>query len=491
MSSPVGYPQGNSLKMFTDERYGAGDAPVGVAGDKRVPIYATPSSGGVGFQGVNNIVPIAANRGGVSVPASALAQGYRALIFGSSSTQRCTAATNGFTTIPAISYYGWLNAFAGARFNLVKNAGVYGDTIAMCAARVAVDVLPNPADLIVWQVSANGAYGANTVESEVSAARQILTALVSTGARLAVLLPHYWSSAAGNAAGREKLHQIITQIKRMCYLIPGVIVVSSDQYINDTATVEPIAGLLEDGIHTTSAGAQLLGKALADALSPFFPASPWEHNTAAAIYNPADATTAARSIRNANPFFQGSGGAAAGTGISGTIAASIELSHYTTGGTVAASLVASPRGVGNAQRMIIAGATQDDRYTITQYVIGGSNPGAEAAMPLEGYYRGYCRARVTSQTAMRNIGLSVSQVSVGQPSSEITALWRTNTAANVRDKSFALASFDIDLATEIFRPADFYVAGNRTGVSTAFTCAFDGSGSATVDVYDMQLQRIG
>ena len=49
MSSPVGYPQGNSLKMFTDERYGAGDAPVGVAGDKRVPLYATPSSGGGGF----------------------------------------------------------------------------------------------------------------------------------------------------------------------------------------------------------------------------------------------------------------------------------------------------------------------------------------------------------------------------------------------------------------------------------------------------------
>ena len=490
MSSPVGYPQGNSLKMFTDATYGAGDIPVGVPGKNLTPIYATLSDGGVGIPGATNSVMLVANRGGVSVSSSAQTQGYRALIFGSSSTQRCTGSVNGFVTIPAVSYYGWMNAFSDARFTLVKNAGVYGDTIAMCAARVAADVLPTPADLIVWQISANGAYGANSVDSEVSAARQILTALVSTGARVAVLLPHYWSSAAGNAAGREKLQQIITQIKRMCYLIPGVIVVSSDQYINDPATIEPIAGLLEDGIHTTSAGAQLLGKALADAVSPFFPAFPWEHNTAAAIYNTADATTGARSIRNANPFFQGSGGAAAGTGISGTIAASIELSHYTPGGTVAASLVASPRGVGNAQRMVIAGATQDDRYTITQYVVGGGNPGAEAAMPLDGYYRAYCRARVTSQVAMRNIGLSVSQVCVGQPSSEITALWRTNTAANVRDKSFALASFDIALATEIFRPADFYVAGTRTGVSTAFTCAFDGAGSATVDVYDMQLQRV-
>ena len=453
-------------------------------------MVTTPSGRGVKADVGGSTVPIAANRGGLVVSAAAQMQGYRTVIFGSSSTQRCTGIVNGFVTIPAVSYYGWMNAFSGARFNLVKNAGVYGDTIAMCAARVAADVLPNPSDLVVWQVSANGAYGANSVDSEVSAARQILTELVSTGARVAVLLPHYWSSAAGNAAGREKLQQIITRIKRMCYLIPSVIVVSSDQYINDPATVEPIAGLLEDGIHTTSAGAQLLGKALADALSPFFPAFPWEHNTAAAIYNTADATTAARSIRNANPFFHGSGGAAAGTGISGTIAASIELSHYTPGGTVAASLVASPRGVGNAQRMVIAGATQDDRYTITQYVVGGSNPGAESAMPLEGYYRGYCRARVTSQVAMRNIGLSVSQISAGQPSSEITALWRNNTTVNVRDKSLSLASFDITLSTEIFRPSDFYVAGNRTGVSTAFTCAFDGAGSATVDVYDMQLQRI-
>ena len=491
MSSPVGYPQRNAYPMFSSTSQG--DVPVGKNGTNLIPVMAnvTPSSGGAAFDLGGASVPLGANRDGFAVSAAMQSQGYRTLIFGSSSTQRCSGSVNGFLTVPAVSYYGWMNAFSGARFQLVKNAGVYGDTIAMCAARVTADVLPNPADLIVWQVSANGAYGANTVESEVAAARQILTALLGTGARVAVLLPHYWSSAAGNAAGREKLHQVITQIKRMCYLIPSVIVVSSDQHINDPSTVEPVAGLLEDGIHTTSAGAQLLGKALADAVTPFFAAYPWEHNTAAAIYSTSDASTAARSIRNANPFFQGSGGAAAGAGISGTIAASIELSHYTTGGTVVASLVPSPRGVGNAQRMVISGATQDDRYTITQYVIGGSNPGAEAAMPLDGYYRGYCRARVTSQVAMRNIGLSVSQVSAGQPSSEIASLWRNATAANVRDKTFSLASFDITMATEIFRPADFYVAGNRTGVSTAFTCAFDGAGGSTVDVYDMQLQRVG
>lgn len=47
MSSPVGYPQGNSLKMFTDGTFGAGDIPVGVPGKNLTPIYATSSSGGV------------------------------------------------------------------------------------------------------------------------------------------------------------------------------------------------------------------------------------------------------------------------------------------------------------------------------------------------------------------------------------------------------------------------------------------------------------
>lgn len=47
MSSPVGYPQGNSLKMFTDGTYGAGDIPVGVTDKKLVPLYAIPSDGGV------------------------------------------------------------------------------------------------------------------------------------------------------------------------------------------------------------------------------------------------------------------------------------------------------------------------------------------------------------------------------------------------------------------------------------------------------------
>jgi len=49
MSSPVGYPQGNSLKMFTDGTYGAGDIPVGVPGKNLTPLYATSSDGGNGF----------------------------------------------------------------------------------------------------------------------------------------------------------------------------------------------------------------------------------------------------------------------------------------------------------------------------------------------------------------------------------------------------------------------------------------------------------
>ena len=51
MSSPVGYPQGNSLKMFTDETYGAGDIPVGVPGKNLTPIYAIPSDGVVAGSG--------------------------------------------------------------------------------------------------------------------------------------------------------------------------------------------------------------------------------------------------------------------------------------------------------------------------------------------------------------------------------------------------------------------------------------------------------
>lgn len=53
MSSPVGYPQGNSLKMFTDGTYGAGDIPVGVTNKKLVPLYAIPSDGGVEVSGVD------------------------------------------------------------------------------------------------------------------------------------------------------------------------------------------------------------------------------------------------------------------------------------------------------------------------------------------------------------------------------------------------------------------------------------------------------
>lgn len=48
MSSPVGYPQGNSLKMFTDGTYGAGNVPVGITDKKLVPLYATLSDGRVG-----------------------------------------------------------------------------------------------------------------------------------------------------------------------------------------------------------------------------------------------------------------------------------------------------------------------------------------------------------------------------------------------------------------------------------------------------------
>ena len=55
MSSPVGYPQGNSLKMFTDGTYGAGDIPVGVPGKNLTPIYAIPSDGGLVFDAAANV----------------------------------------------------------------------------------------------------------------------------------------------------------------------------------------------------------------------------------------------------------------------------------------------------------------------------------------------------------------------------------------------------------------------------------------------------
>ena len=105
MSSPVGYPQGNSLKMFTDGTYGAGSIPVGVTDKKLVPLYATTSGGRIDvFAGLQQVL----------IPRTLALTGVHVAVVGSATWNNTTGSFTLGTAFPRTYSLGIWIYFSGS-----------------------------------------------------------------------------------------------------------------------------------------------------------------------------------------------------------------------------------------------------------------------------------------------------------------------------------------------------------------------------------------
>lgn len=416
--------------------------------------------------------------------------GHRVVIFGSSSTERNDVViAGGVKNAMAIGYFHWLNAFSGNRFVLSRNAGVSGDRVSSMAARIDADVRAYSPDVVIYQVTPNDIYAdLMTAQASFLAHTNLIKTLIEDGAFVEIMLPHIWGSAAAlaTATSRREIIRLYEYFSEWVKSRPGVVIVDTLAEIVDpaSATGEPIAGMLADGTHTTSAGAAKIGWALWRGLQNAAPAVPWEISTAAGVWAATDAETMSRSVINPNPLMLGSGGTNL-TGSSGAVATDCIVLRESGAGTVVNTLVASPRGVGFAQRMTMTATAPNTRFTIQQQLTNAT------ARPLDGIYKALANIKITQQTKLRSVYI---WVSYNNSAFVVGGLFRSNSGAqNVNDQSLPWVDLPgvITPATYEFRPSD--AIASYTSVPTLNVSAiFDDSGSAVMDVFDMTfLKRVG
>lgn len=203
-----------------------------------------------------------------------------AIILGDSLSQQNGAgpssldpATGTSTALSGRGWWNWCNAFLGQRFNLVRNAGVGGNTTAQMLARINADVLAYASDWVMVEAGANDVandVATATIQANLTA---ILDAIEDDGRRV-VLMTLPPSSNYSTTARRTVLSQVNAWIRTLPLTRRNLVVVDVWRVLADPATGNPATGMAVDAVHWTEMGALRVGKAVANALDPLVPKRP-------------------------------------------------------------------------------------------------------------------------------------------------------------------------------------------------------------------------
>lgn len=187
-----------------------------------------------------------------------------------------TKDPDGTTTIPVNGrgWYHWANAFSGGHMNLIRNAGIQGNTYAQMLSRIDADVLAHASDWVflggpVNDISQNSGRPAADIIADATA---ILDKLKG---RRVLMLTAAPSSSYDTLSKRQALAAVNAWICDLPKSRPNVIVVDAWRVLVDPATGNPATGMTIDGIvHYSYSGAARIGKAVSDAVKPWLASSP-------------------------------------------------------------------------------------------------------------------------------------------------------------------------------------------------------------------------
>lgn len=172
---------------------------------------------------------------------------------------------------PVTGYWAWADAYLGARYKLVYNGGVSGESSTQILARVgAVTALsPRPTFCVVHA-------GINDIMNDVAASTTtaslaaIYTALIDAGITpvMTALLP---VADSFMTTGRWASWQAVNKwIAGAAQTYPALYCNWANAYM-DPADGQPLAGMTIEGLHPAGSGAQRIGKLLADTLAAASP----------------------------------------------------------------------------------------------------------------------------------------------------------------------------------------------------------------------------
>ena len=170
--------------------------------------------------------------------------------------------------------FAWANAQLGHRLKMAGNGGVPGDTSEQILARLDA-LLDVPSDIVSVHAGANDFAQGWAASRTITALTTIYNKIRATGRRLLVCTTMS-RSTMNNPTGYAYLATVNQFIKNYARKTPGVILADISSAMTDPATGTPYnTGVFytADGTHPNAIGAQAMGKVIADALRPFYPAN--------------------------------------------------------------------------------------------------------------------------------------------------------------------------------------------------------------------------
>lgn len=361
-------------------------------------------------------------------------------------------------------WFTWANVLAGAPFEIVKNAGISGDTTSGMLARYDTDVRPF-ASLARYMTFLGGT---NNIGDNISTAVAALADAIAIFEKarqdnLYVLcvseLPRGVSGASINYynAGLNEYWRNNGGAGEYIDAYAGLVNPTS-------ATGGGISGLYYDGIHLDVRGALLLGRIIQPVLTRLRGAPP---SLISSVVDTRGNNAASDQICDFGLF--NSAGGTAGSNASGVIGAGWTLARVGGTGTVVGSHETPADNIGKIQRITIdatGAAANTFRLTLSSGVHGRATPGK--------WLR--CRAKVlvVSATNLHTLAMRVTKTT-----GEITCL------NQVVGTGFITETFDGVYATWRYQ----IPGGGETTLLPFFEAIVTGVGSAVIDIsrFEMRL----
>jgi len=190
------------------------------------------------------------------------------VLFGDSITAQNTDDL--FTYYNAKGYFTWANIILGHRLNLIKNAGISGNTTAQMLARIDTDVIAYKPSYCIVPCGINDITTAVPKATTITNLQNIYEKLISNKITViaCTILP---ATDVDTVTEKDALYSINNWIKEYSWSKKDIILCNWHHVICDQATGTPLANTTSDGKHPSLYGAGLLGKFMADILSPIIP----------------------------------------------------------------------------------------------------------------------------------------------------------------------------------------------------------------------------
>jgi lysophospholipase L1-like esterase len=207
-------------------------------------------------------------------------EAHTAILFGDSVVAQCedetVSQTQGFYS--AYSWTNWANMFLGNRLQVVRNAGVGGNTTAQMLARFDTDVAPylSQCEMVIMDGGVNDLFdgGGTTLATMQANLTAIFTKILAAGKRAVMMIPT--GSGYGTATTLTNLYTLHRWLKKYAREHRGITLFDGNGWFCDPADGWPVAGYVRPGdavvgnnnrgVHPGFIGAARIGRALADAL---------------------------------------------------------------------------------------------------------------------------------------------------------------------------------------------------------------------------------